>query len=180
VPAEIDHEDLYNNGYECDTKEQRISADTLHDVEFFILQESCVQLVEDLHEDEYLEQEGQVDQFHCDAIFLLFPWQEDAISISVFVGCLTFICRLCYKALPVFSSATFSFRMFFLQEEAIESTKSRLIKICDLPIFLDVPPFLCLLTKVVAHSEEWIEGSLEAIIVVCWISLEASNIIFFN
>jgi hypothetical protein len=57
LAANLNHSNLNNNCKYGDTNENPVSENTCKDIEFPIKKKSCIELVEQLHEDENLENE---------------------------------------------------------------------------------------------------------------------------
>lgn len=73
LTSEFNHEHLDNDGENCDLEEQWVSKYSTEDVHFHF-ELSSIELVENLHENEGLEDKGEVEKFLCVVTFWLRQW----------------------------------------------------------------------------------------------------------
>jgi len=159
LTSEFNHEHLDDNGENCDVDEKWVSEHTIEDVQFFF-ELSRVELVENLHENEGLEDVGEVDEFLGSVTWWLLHWGVvllfDVISRKEIVITFEFFFRIfgfLLEFMPIiwfFMSVEFAniLGQHFLVE--ISGSKSLIIN------FLFFPPFNFVACSIVLLGIEWV------------------------
>jgi len=193
LTSEFDHEHLDDDGENCDLEEQWVSKYSTEDVHFHF-ELSSIELVEDLHENEGLEDKGKVEKFLCVVTCWLRQWSEvfliDMSCYKELVNNLSLATTFKFGFLIMieFIYVCFDF-IFYSLSFSVEFTsilgKQFLIKIFSFKIIsrncLFLPPFNIFTSCIVIRGIIWVvRKAFDITVSVCLcIKLKAWNIVVF-
>jgi len=197
LTSEFNHEHLDDDGENCDLEEQWVSKYSTEDVHFHF-ELSSIELVEDLHENEGLEDKGKVEKFLCVVTCWLLQWS--VLFLIDFIFCKELVNNLslattfkfgflilieflyvCYELIIIMIFFSLSFSVEFTSILG----KQFLIKIFSFKIIsrncLFLPPFNIFMSCIVIRGIIWVvRKAFEISVSICLcIKLKAWNIVVF-